>query len=67
MRYISILITMVLIAGMIIWYMKSGGLTPTDGAAAHTTPQQTVKQAEDTARALQQTLEQQQKQIEQQK
>jgi hypothetical protein len=68
MRYISILITLALIAGMTIWYMKSGALsTPHGDITTQAAPQQAIKQAEDSTRALQQTLDQQQKLIEQQK
>lgn len=68
MRYISILITLALIAAMTVWYMKSGALSTSQGeGASRVTPQQTVKQAEDAAKILQQTLQQQQQQIEQQK
>jgi hypothetical protein len=68
MRYISILITLALIAGMTIWYMKSGALPASQGdITTPAAPQQVIKQAQESTQALQQTLDQQQKLIEQQK
>ncbi|MBI3560939.1 MAG: hypothetical protein HY080_04395 [Gammaproteobacteria bacterium] len=68
MRYISILFSLALVAGFVIWYMKSAGITTvTTTPGTQTAPQQAVRQAQDTATSLQQTLEQQQKQLDQNK
>lgn len=67
MRYLSLLFSLVLIAGLIYWYLKSGATAPTGDGVISTAPQQTIKQAEESAKLLQQSLQQQQQQIEQAK
>lgn len=67
MRYMSLLISLALVAGLVYWYLKSGSVMPNSDAGVSTTPQQTMKQAEDSAKLLQQSLQQQQQQLEQAK
>lgn len=64
MRYLSLLFSLVVIGGLLMWYLKANNNPVSESPAA--TPaqaQQSVQQAKDSAKALQQTLEQQQKNI----
>ena len=64
MRYLSLLFSLVIIGGLLVWYLKANNNLASDAPLA--TPaqaQQTIQQAKDSATALQQTLEQQQKKI----
>jgi hypothetical protein len=66
MRYLSLILTLVAIGGLMAWYLKSGTTMPPElGNQGQPAPQQVIKQAEDAARSLQQTLQQQEQQAEQ--
>lgn len=64
MRYLSLLFSLVVIGGLLMWYLKTNN-DPVSGTPVATPAQaqQSIQQAKDSAKALQQTLEQQQKKI----
>ncbi len=64
MRYLSLLFSLVIIGGLLMWYLKANN-DPVSGSPGATPiqAQQSIQQAQDSAKALQQTLEQQQKKI----
>lgn len=66
MRYLSLIFSLVVIGGLIVWYVKSGtAMPPEPGNQGQPAPQQVIRQAEDAAQSLQQTLQQQEQQAEQ--
>jgi small-conductance mechanosensitive channel len=64
MRYLSLLFSLVVIGGLLAWYLQTNN-NPVNGSPAASPAQapQTIKQAQDSANALRQTLEQQQQKI----
>ena len=62
MRLISLLLALAILGYVIIIYLESSENAETEEYMSH--PQQTIKQAEDTAQQLNQTLQMQQKRME---
>jgi len=63
MRYISLLLTLVILGYVINLYLNSSSMTKEDGNVTTSHPQQTLEKAEQTADQLNQVLQDQQQRL----